>query len=74
MLVGKSGSSGAPPALCEPRLEHRSVVGMNGVRLALLPLPIVWMFAPVPSVMSWQFRATSSEIRSPVWIVSANIA
>ena len=50
------------------------MVGVSGVRLVLRPLPMVCTLAPVPSVMSWQLSAISSEIRSPVWIVSASIA
>ena len=61
-------------AFLDHAVRIRLIGGVSGVRLAFLPLPMVWTLAPVLSVMSWQVSATSSEIRKPVWIVSASIA
>ena len=74
MVVGNSGSVGVPARSFSQALSTFLVAGISGVRLSLRPLPIVCTLAPVVSVMSAQVRPASSEIRSPVWIVSANIA
>ena len=72
--VGNSGSLGAPARSSSHALSTDRIVGVSGVRLVFLALPMVWTLAPVPSVMSWRLSAISSEIRRPVWIVSASIA
>ena len=73
MVVGNSGSVERRRAL-QPGLEHLAVVGTSGVRLSFRPFPMVCTLAPVESVMSAQVRPASSEIRSPAWMASANIA
>ena len=74
MVVGNIGSVGAPERSFSHALSTVLVSRTNGVRRSLRPLPSTCTLAPVESVMSAQVSAASSEIRSPAWIVSTNIA
>ncbi len=65
---------GAAGPLLELRSEHGLGRWHQRRSSFLAPLPIVCTLAPVDSVMSWQVSPASSEIRSPVWIASTNIA
>ena len=74
VVVGNSGSPGAPRRSPNQALRTALVVGTSGVRRSFRPLPTVCTLAPAVSVMSSRERAASSEIRRPVWMVRANMA
>jgi hypothetical protein len=59
--------------LVEEGLEDLDRARDERVRRSFLPLPKVCTLALWPRVTSAQLSPTSSEIRSPVWIVRANI-
>lgn len=52
VVVGKSGSVGAPARSAIQALRSARIAGTSGVRRSLRPLPMVWALAPVPRVMS----------------------
>ena len=73
-MVGNSGSLGAPGHSLSQACRTALVDDTSGVRRSFLPLPMVCTLAPAVSVTSWRVSPASSEIRSPVWMVSANMA
>ena len=73
-MVGNSGSLAAPGHSLSHACKIALVDATSGVRRSLRPLPMVCTLAPTVSVTSWRVSPASSEIRRPVWMVSANMA
>ncbi len=72
--LGKTGSSRSARVSACQLLSVLVAWAVSGVMRSLRPLPLHRRWAPVPSSISAQDKAASSETRSPVWIATRSRA